>query len=122
MQKVVLFILLIVTHLLLTAQNTVDDNDNIVISSSSRTFTFVKGNDKNPVQIKEEDDKTYTCNSFRTSIPVVESYNDIESIDDVDIYVDESKKHYITPKYEEYNVDGIFYSDAHICYFRASIS
>ena len=118
MQKVILFILLSTIHQLLTAQNTQDESDNVVISKSTRTFTFVKGNDKNPVQIKEVDDKTYVCNSFRTNIPVAEFYNDMSSITDVDIYVDDSKKHYVFPKYEDYNLDGIFYSDAQVCYFQ----
>ncbi len=48
----------------------------------------------------------------------METYNDIESIDHVDIYVDESKKILIVPKYEDYNSNGIFYSDAHVCYFQ----
>ena len=31
------------------------------------------------------------------------------------------KKHDVVPKYEYYNVDGVFYSDAHICYFQLPI-
>ena len=78
----------------------------------------MKGNAENPVQIKEESSRIYTCNSYRKDIPVVEFYNDINPIDDVDILVNGSKKHGIIPRYEYYNADGIFYSDAHVCYFN----
>ncbi|MDQ6755385.1 MAG: transglutaminase-like domain-containing protein [Bacteroidota bacterium] len=104
---------------ILTAQSTPDENDNIVISKSIKVFTFVKGNDAHPVQIKEEDNKTYVCNSFRTNTPIVKFYNDIESIDGVDIYIEDNKKtNRIIPKYEDYNSKGIFYSDQHMCYFE----
>jgi ABC-type uncharacterized transport system substrate-binding protein len=77
----------------------------------------VKGTTEYPVQIKEKSERTYYCNEYRTSVPVVEFYSDIERIDEVDIRVSGSKKHGIIPKYEYYNSDGIFYSDAHVCYF-----
>ncbi len=119
MQKIFLFTLLVTVNQILTAQSTPDENDNIVISKSIKVFTFVKGNDAHPVQIKEEDNKTYVCNSFRTNTPIVKFYNDIESIDGVDIYIEDNKKtNRIIPKYEDYNSKGIFYSDQHMCYFE----
>jgi len=95
---------------------------NVVISNSKMEYRFVTGNAENPVQIKMEKSQVFTCESYRTDVPVTEFYNSYETIDDVDIYVDKSKKHGIVPRYEYYNVDGIFYSDAHICYFRLPIS
>jgi len=56
--------------------------------------------------------------NFRTVIPVAEFYDDKTSIDDVKIYVDGAKAKNVLPKYEYYSVDNIFYSDAHICYFK----
>ena len=78
----------------------------------------MKGNSEHPVQIKEESSRIYTCNNYRTDIPVVEFYNDVVTIDDVDIYTNGSKKNGIIPKYEYYNSNGTFYSDAHVCYFQ----
>lgn len=100
-----------------SAQTSDADNKNIVISQSSKEFRFVKGNGDSPVQVKEKSSKVYYCNNYRSNVPVVEFYNDMERMDDVDILVDQSKKHGISPSNEYYSSDGIFYSDARICYF-----
>ena len=102
----------------LMAQSTVEEEPNVVITNSKKEFKFVKGDGENPVQVKEENRRTYTCNSYRTDIGIVEFYSDVEKIDDVDIYVNDSKKTGIVPKYEYYNANGVFYSDAHVCYFQ----
>jgi hypothetical protein len=99
------------------SQKSDPDSKNIVISLSSRQFRFVTGNADAPVQIKEESSRTYYCNDYRNSVGVVEFYNDKERIDDVDILVDDSKKHGIKPSNDYYSSDGIFYSDARVCYF-----
>lgn len=106
----------------ITAQVNEKDDDNIVILKSVREFRFVKGTAEDPVLIKEENFRLYTCKKYRTDVPVAELYNSIEVIDDVDIRVDGSKKHGIVPKYEYYNRDGIFYSDEHVCYFTLPVS
>ncbi len=117
MKKLILSAIYISISSFLFAQTSSADDNNVVITRSKKEFRFVKGNDKNPVQIKEESRSTYTCNSYRTSIPIIEFYNDVSTIDDVTIYVNDSKKHGIVPKYEYYSANGIFYSDAHVCYF-----
>jgi hypothetical protein len=99
------------------SQTSNPDNKNIVISQAKREFRFVTGNSDAPVQIKEESSRTYYCNDYRNSVGVVEFYNDKERIDDVDILVDDSKKHGIKPSNDYYSSDGIFYSDARVCYF-----
>lgn len=104
------------------SQSETGDEKNIAIIKSRREFKFVKGNTENPVQIKEVSTRVYTCNSYRTSLTVYEFYNNVETIDDVDILVDNSKKHGITPQYDYYSADGIFYSDAHICYFQLPLN
>ncbi len=91
--------------------------ENIIISQSRKEYKFVKGNDEYPVQVKEKSSRVYYCNNYRAEIPVVEFYNDMERIDDVDILVDQSKKHSVVPKNEYYSSSGIFYSDARVCYF-----
>lgn len=121
MKKIILFALLVLVNKLGIAQENENDDKNVVISKSTRVFKFVKGNVENPVQIKEESNRTYTCNSYRTVIQVVEFYNDIETIDDVAMYVGNSRKNTAFPKYEYYNSDGIFYSDAHVCYFNVPL-
>lgn len=121
MKKNILLALLFVHSLFCAAQTEADDDKNVVISKSTRVFKFVKGDASNPVQIKEESSRTYTCISYRTSIQVAEFYSDIEKIDDVAMYVSGSRKNTAFPKYEYYNVDGIFYSDAHVCYFNVPL-
>ena len=61
----------------LSAQTEKDDDTNITISKAEKQFKFVKGNDEHPVQIRQELNTIYTCNSYRTDIPVVEFYNDV---------------------------------------------
>jgi uncharacterized protein YegL len=118
MKKILILTILFIPAKFIAAQTNPDDEKNVVISRSEKQFRFVKGNTEHPVQVKEESSRTFTCNSYRTDIPVVEFYNDQETIDDVTIYVNDSKKNGIVPKYEYYNADGIFYSDAHVCYFQ----
>jgi uncharacterized protein YegL len=103
---------------MLNAQESSDDQKNIVISKSTKKFWFTKGDADHPVHIKEETTKTYTCNSYRAEIPVVELYDDQETIDNVSILVGGSKKHGISPKHDYYQSEGIFYSDARVCYFQ----
>lgn len=117
MKKIILFGALIIIATFVVAQTNNEDDKNVIISKSAKEFRIVKGNSDHPVLIKEESSKIYTCNSYRTDVSVAEFYNDIETIDDVYIYVNDSKKHGIIPRYEYYNSDGIFYSDAHVCYF-----
>ncbi len=117
MKKLVILTLNLACVFFLSAQIAADEDNNIVISKARKEYRFVKGNAENPVQIKEESTRIYTCNSYRKDISVVEFYNDINPIDDVDILVNGSKKHGIVPRYEYYNADGVFYSDAHVCYF-----
>ena len=118
MKSKCVFALMLFACLSVRAQTVSDDDKNVVISKAKRAFKFVKGTADHPVQVKEETDRTYTCNNYRTDIPVVEFYNDVETMDDVNIYVSESRKHGIWPRYEYYNADGVFYSDAHVCYFQ----
>lgn len=118
MKKFLLALILLNLSIFSKAQDNESGDNNITIKKSERTFTFVKGNGAHPVQIKEEDRKVYFCNNYRTEIPVVEFYNDMETIDDVDIYTNGSKKNGIFPKFDYYNPDGIFYSDARVCYFK----
>lgn len=99
-----------------------DDDANVSLKEVKREFSFVAGNNEFPVNIKEESNFSYFCNSYRTSVTVAEFYNEMESIDAVDILVDGSKKHGIVPKHDFYESDGIFYSDARVCYFSLPLS
>ncbi len=118
MKRLLLIITLLNATTLLSAQDTESTDNNITIKNSEREFRFVKGNDAHPVQIKEESHKTYYCNSYRTDIPIVEFYNDMVTINDVKILTNGSKRNGVTPKYDYYSANGIFYSDARVCYFK----
>ena len=121
--KLYLFIVLIIASpIFLSAQNSSEDNKNIVLSNVNRSFQFVKGNKEHPVQVREESHRTYYCNNYRSDVQVVEFYNDNETIDDLGIYVNGSKKHDVVPKYEYFNSSGVFYSDAHVCYFSLPLA
>jgi len=99
------------------AQATGEEDTNISLQEVKREFVIVAGNNEHPVLIKEESNLTYYCSGYRAAVQVAEFYNDMETLDDVDISVDGSKKHGITPRNEFYESDGIFYSDARVCYF-----
>ena len=75
-----------------------DDNKNISIQKAVEEYKFVKGDKEHPVQIKQVLEATYLCNEFRTTIPIVEFYNNEIEITDVDIRVNGDKAKYIYPK------------------------
>ena len=101
---------------LLFLKNTYATNDlNVVISNAKEYYEFILS--KTGVSVKEKLTTIYTCNSFRTSVPVSEMYNDEVQIYDVDIATDGRKNKAVIPQYSYYSVDDIFYSDEHICYF-----
>ena len=122
MKRYLIAVLIAAFPLFIVAQNTGEDNNNIVLSNVSRTFQFVKGNRDHPVQVREESQRTYYCNNYRSDVQVVEFYNDNETIDDLGITVNGSRRHGITAKYEYYSSAGIFYSDAHVCYFSLPLA
>ena len=115
MRKLVLGLAILWYAIPVLAQD--DATKNVAIRSSKRLFRYEKGDRDNPLVVKEESRTLYYCRNYRDDVSVVEFYNDVETIDEVKILVDDSKKHDIRPRYDYYNSDGIFYSDAHVCYF-----
>ena len=95
-----------------------EKDSNVVISNAKESYSFDYSKKENTVKVKQELTTTYQCINYRSEISVVEFYDDKTSLDDVSIYVSEHKAKYITPKYDYYSIDDIFYSDARICYFK----
>ncbi|RFS23962.1 hypothetical protein DVR12_08750 [Chitinophaga silvatica] len=95
------------------AQN--NNDKNITITSQKERFQFETGDKDNPVRIRQNSVTTYTCNQFRTTIPFIEFYDDKSTIDEVRVYLNGSRNKGIKPSYQDYSVDGIFYSDAKVC-------
>jgi transglutaminase-like putative cysteine protease len=116
MQKLATFFLA-VTLLLLKQAAAQDDDKNISIQQATEEYKFVKGNKDNPVQIKQSQETVYLCNEFRTSITIAEFYDNQVEINDVDIWINGDRDKRFAPRYDAYTVDGIFYSDAKVCYF-----
>jgi transglutaminase-like putative cysteine protease len=94
-----------------------EENKNVVIESKTQSFSFNKGRDIS-VGIEEQYTQQYRCNEVRTDILFSEIYNENEMIKDVEPRVDDKRAKWITPSYEYYSVENIFYSDAKVCYFR----
>ncbi len=111
------FFALIGISVLQTVNATVKDS-NVVISNAKELYLFDYNKKDNTVQIKEETTTTYQCTSYHTDIPIMEYYDNKTSIENVNILVSDKKAKGIIPKYEYYSVNDIFYSDAHICYFK----
>ncbi|HEX6914591.1 MAG TPA: transglutaminase domain-containing protein, partial [Chitinophagaceae bacterium] len=91
---------------------------NVVISQAKEVYEFVYNKRSESVQVKQSTTTTYYCNSFRTTLDIVEMYDDQTTIDDVSFTVDGKKPKDIKPAYDYYSVDNIFYSDARVCYFE----
>jgi transglutaminase-like putative cysteine protease len=95
-----------------------EKDSNIVISQAKEIHEFVYNKKSGNVEVKQSLSTVYSCNSFRTSLYVMEMYDDQSTIDKVDFAVDGKKPKDIKPVYEYYSVDNIFFSDARICYFE----
>jgi hypothetical protein len=98
-----------------------DKDTNVVISKASEFYEFVFNKKSGNVEIKQNMSTAYFCNSFRTSLYVVEMYNDQTTIDGVDFLVDGKKPKGIVPGYDYYSIDNTFYSDARVCFFELPI-
>ncbi len=107
--------------LFLSIAKAADKDTNVVISKASEFYEFVFNKKSGNVEIKQNMSTAYFCNSFRTSLYVVEMYNDQTMIDAVDFAVDGKKPKGIVPAYEYYSIDNTFYSDAKVCYFELPI-
>lgn len=107
--------------LFLSIAKAADKDTNVVISKASEFYEFVFNKKSGNVEIKQNMSTAYFCNSFRTSLYVVEMYNDQTTIDAVDFAVDGKKPKGIVPAYEYYSIDNTFYSDAKVCYFELPI-
>src|SRR4029079_9904852 len=118
MQRFALAVLFLCTFFYVSAQD--DDDRNIKIESSHESYRFLRGDDNHPVFIKQELNTKYLCNKYRVTIPVIEFYDDQLLIQDVTVKVDGDKIKNLKPRFEYYNSDGIFYSDARVCYFPLS--
>ena len=94
-----------------------EEAKNIVISDAAEDIRFERSKDEQPVAVKQSSRTQYSCENYRTTLPVAELYNDEELIDDVDIRMNDKRQRGIIPKNDYYSVDDIFYSDARICYF-----
>jgi transglutaminase-like putative cysteine protease len=91
-------------------------DSNIVISSSKSYYEFTSNKKSNTVSVKENLVTSYTCNSFRTTVPVTEFYNNLEQIDKVSLSVDGNIIKKAPVQYTYYSSDDIFYTDERICY------
>jgi hypothetical protein len=94
------------------------NDSNIIISSAKEVHEFVYNRKASRVEIRQELNVSYLCNSVRTDLPVVEMYDNETTIDKVEASVDGRKLKDLRAAYEYYSVDNIFFSDARVCHFR----
>ena len=113
--------LLLISNLFFLQSFSQKDDRNVTIQNATEEYRFVKGNKENPVKVKQDIETTYQCNDFRTDISLVEFYNNQIEINDVDLVVNGSKAKWFSPRYDNYSVDGIFFSDQKICYFSVPL-
>jgi transglutaminase-like putative cysteine protease len=113
-----IFILFPVFCILSFCSDAQDPSNNIIVQQATEEYRFIKGDKINPVKIKENKETIYSCNDFAASVQVVEGYNDQVEVNEVDIRVNGDKVKGFAPKHDYYSHDGIFYSDARVCYFN----
>jgi Transglutaminase-like superfamily len=92
-------------------------DSSVTITSSKDSYQFVYNTKADRVEVKQVLNNIYTSNAFLVKIPIVESYNDQVTIDDVECKEDNHTPKNFKPEYSYYSVDDIFYSDSRICYF-----
>ncbi len=104
-------------QLLLFSAHAQEPGDNIVVTDAHEVYRFERGDQQHPVVVNQSLNTVYTCKSFRTTIPVTTFYNDQFVINDVNVRVNGQRLKNFRPVYDYYSSDGVFFSDARICYF-----
>lgn len=94
------------------------DDDNIELYSSEETYEYQYDSRLKQVTVNQLIEKTFICNSFRSSIPYGETYNSQEEIKDIHITVNGKNAKSIKPTCDYLNINSYFYTDARICYFE----
>ncbi|HRE51037.1 MAG TPA: transglutaminase-like domain-containing protein [Flavitalea sp.] len=94
-----------------------DSDDNITIESAREIYRFAAGDASHPVVVKQTSVASYLCNKYRVAVPIAEFYNDQVQLDEIIVKINDSKLKNFKPVHEFYSSNGIFYSDARVCYF-----
>lgn len=97
--------------------NAQTDDGNIIIENRIETYSYKTSSGSNVI-LEGRSDTDYKCLKWPETIPIGELYSDYVQVENVSIKA--AKK--ITPVYEMYRQDGIFYSDTKICYFNLPFS
>ena len=96
--------------------------DSSATISSKQNYQFVYNARANRVEVKQVLNNEYTSNIYNVKIPIVESYNDQVTIDEVKCKVDNHTPKDFKPEYSYYEVGDVFYSDSRVCYFPLFIA
>ena len=89
------------------------NDDNIVIDNKTETYTYKNISDTRIV-VEERSSTDYRCLKWPETISVVEFYDNYSEIKSASGKA--ARK--ITPNYQMYQQEGIFYSDSKVCYFN----
>src|SRR5438128_325034 len=84
-------------------------DDNIVVTDAHEVYRFERGDQQHPVIVTQSLNTVYTCNSFRTAIPVSTFYNDQLLIKDLNVIVNGQRQKNFKPVYDYYSGEGIFF-------------
>lgn len=116
-RKLFLILLFLIYSLVSIAKPSGKDT-NVIISSATETYAFEYNKKENIVKVKEQLGTTYLCKNFRTSVPIVEFYDDKSNIDNVSLHINGHNGKGVSPVFEYYSVDNIFFSDTRVCHFN----
>lgn len=88
------------------------NDDNIVIDRITETYTYTTS--AGSLRLVEQSKAEYRCLKWPETISVATFYDNSSEVKNV--FAKVSRK--ISPNYEMYQKDGIFYSDVKVCYFN----
>lgn len=93
------------------------NDGNIVISKSVDAYKFVWVKSADEVQVQQTMQTLYSCSLFGATVNSAENYNNITSIDKIEMTVDGKRRKDLKPDFIYNNDDEIFYSDDRLCLF-----
>jgi len=112
-KSIILFLITLLSTTFLSAQT---PEDNIIIDYKTESYTFKESSRQ--VFLEEKSTTNYQSLKWSEKITVAKFYNLNSTINFVDIKAEKT----VTPIYEMYRDNDIFYSDRKVCYFELPFS
>lgn len=93
------------------------EEEKVIALSSKSRFVFGYNTSSNKVTVTESSKEELMCIDLSASIPQYKFYNEMSSIDRLQVLYKNQKPYSVRPKDDYYNISDYFYSDARVLYF-----